>query len=186
MATRGRALYGVRYRNDASGHNITVDSTRVRPRHIPHRVRGHGRVSGVVRCPLTVNVNKAPQSITFDGIADQVYGAGPLTLTATATSNELSASRSYRVPRRCRAINSTLTGSARSPSKPASREQPVPTGPERYPSVRRHRGNPALSVTGGTFTYDGLGHPASGTATEASRKISELSRSRTTAQQTCR
>lgn len=123
-------------------------------------------ISGTVTCALTVNVNKAPQSITFDDIPDQVYGAGPLTLTATATSNE--------------PVSFALISGAAS----LSGDQLTITGVGPVTVQASQAGNgvyapatsvlqtfivseatPTIVVSGGTFPYDGLAHPATASVT---------------------
>jgi hypothetical protein len=107
----------------------------------------------------------ASQTITFNPLPDQTYGDPPFTVVATATSGlPVTFAASGGV---CSVtdITVTLTGAG---TCSIGAHQPGDDVYDPAPSITQtftiFRAMPTVVVTGGTFTYDGQPHPATGFA----------------------
>lgn len=111
-------------------------------------------------------INKADQTIDFAALADKTYGDAPITLTATASSDLTVSFSLMSGPATLNGNTLTITGAGTvvvRASQAGNGDFNPAQDVDRSFSVAK--ATPVISVTGGTFTYDGNAHPATGTLT---------------------
>jgi hypothetical protein len=122
-----------------------------------------GLEGGLASCATSVDVNRWDQMITF-APGDRIYGDAPFVLTAVASSGLPVAFTHLAGPAMLDGHIIVLTGAG------AVTVQASQAGDELYePAVSVlatftvHKGQVAVDVSGGPFTYDGTPHAATGT-----------------------
>jgi hypothetical protein len=111
-------------------------------------------------------INKADQTISFAALADKTYGDSPITLAATSDSGLAVSFALVFGPATVSANTLTITGVGtvvvRASQLGNEDFNPAPTFDR---SFNVDKATPAITVVGGTFTFDGNPHPATGTLT---------------------
>lgn len=112
-------------------------------------------------------INKADQTITFATLADKTYGDAPISLSATSSSSLGVSFAVQSGPATLSGNTLTITGAGTTIAVRASQ-----AGSDDYnaaPNVDRTfnvaKFTPQIVVTGGTFTFDGNPHAATGSLT---------------------
>jgi hypothetical protein len=122
--------------------------------------------SPATACSLTVEVTKAPQTISFDDIADQNYGDGPITLVATATSGLDVTFSVVAGPASIAGDQLTLTGVGPVTVQASQAGNAIyAAAPSVIQTFNVGEGTPVVTAAGGTFTYNASPHAGSGSAT---------------------
>lgn len=114
----------------------------------------------------TFTINKKAQAITFDTIADHTYGDAPLDVHPTSDSGLDVALSIVSGPATVLGNTITITGAGtvKVRASQAGNDNYLPAD-DVDQTFNVAKATPQISVTGGTFTYDGDPHPATGTLT---------------------
>jgi len=117
-------------------------------------------------CTIGVTVTKADQTITFPAAGPQTFGNAPIVLGATASSGLPVTYTLVSGPATLSGSTLTITG-AGSILVTASQAGDATFNPaaDVPQTIVVNQATPSLTVTGGTFTYDGTPHAAAVTAT---------------------
>lgn len=115
---------------------------------------------------VSITINKLNQTITFGALANRTYGDAPFTLAATASSGLPVSFQIISGPATVSGSTLTLTGAGTITVRASQAGNAIyNAAPNVDQSFSVAKATPTLSATGGTFTYDGLPHPATGTVT---------------------
>jgi hypothetical protein len=114
----------------------------------------------------SVSANKAAQTITFGTLSDKTFGNAPFSVSATAAPSNLAVTFSAKADSKCTVVGNTVTitgaGSCTVVAAQAGNAS-YNAATEVEQSFTIEKATPTVTVAGGTYTYDGQEHPATGT-----------------------